>query len=653
MLRDIFSDVLEITVYSSIIIILLLLLERFVKKRYGVKWRYFIWLIIAIRLIIPVNFSILERAVTLNAPDAVISLYSDPDISTQNNAEPTYNIDYSLDLGIEPNSGMMRTFTAMELMSVIWIAGIAVCLIYQIVSYMLFKRRLRRWRAPVDEETHRIFDELQNDMSITRDIKLYRCSEIDSPMLIGFIKPIILLPRNNLAADQLSPVLRHELVHYSRHDLWYKLTLTLANAVHWFNPLMYIMVKVANNDLELICDRITISATGSAQVYADAILTIMKNRRRFKPAMSTHFLGGRRAMKERFKTIFDQSAKKRGAALMTIVLTISILGGALVTCGFTDNTTETQIKSIEETAAELYELHSPYIGDHVNDIEILKRIPFLVDMPYDHIEIDTDDNDTLPEKYGIALYFPSDPEGKTSMQQTQLRAAGMIFLALVDNAGYAYFTTPHGSRSSETVTVLRGNCDEIYGHIFTNAGNSIEEFTEFYRYITENIEKGLPGMPLASDIDNAIDSAIISENKSIYSPGNISISAHETIYETVTSDNIYTEYVYTLFTQYSELDGIMTTSAGTSGPAVICFEKAEDGTYKMLEYLDDMDLKDMDLSKELPKEIFNQFMNPKYADSQGIYERLRVRSDAVLRRYLDRVGNDTLIDGDYYSTILN
>ena len=75
MLRNIFSNVLEITAYTSVIITLVIIAGRFIKQRYGVKWRYLVWLVIAIRLIIPLNFTLPEHAVTITEPDALVLLY--------------------------------------------------------------------------------------------------------------------------------------------------------------------------------------------------------------------------------------------------------------------------------------------------------------------------------------------------------------------------------------------------------------------------------------------------------------------------------------------------------------------------------------------------------------------------------------------------
>ena len=58
-------------------------------------------------------------------------------------------------------------------------------------------------------------------------------------MMTGFVKPRILLPDADFTTDELRLILKHELVHYKRRDLWYKGLVLAANAIHWFNPAVY------------------------------------------------------------------------------------------------------------------------------------------------------------------------------------------------------------------------------------------------------------------------------------------------------------------------------------------------------------------------------------------------------------------------------
>jgi beta-lactamase regulating signal transducer with metallopeptidase domain len=73
-------------------------------------------------------------------------------------------------------------------------------------------------------------------------------------MLIGFFRPALLLPSAEITSDGLVLILRHELIHLKRHDLWYKALVLLATVIHWFNPVVYIMAKAIAAQCEISCD---------------------------------------------------------------------------------------------------------------------------------------------------------------------------------------------------------------------------------------------------------------------------------------------------------------------------------------------------------------------------------------------------------------
>ena len=69
-------------------------------------------------------------------------------------------------------------------------------------------------------------------------------------MILGLFRPVLILPQMELSQQQLAFIFRHELAHYKRRDLWIKWMFLLVQSVHWFNPLVHILAKKANLDLE-------------------------------------------------------------------------------------------------------------------------------------------------------------------------------------------------------------------------------------------------------------------------------------------------------------------------------------------------------------------------------------------------------------------
>ena len=90
-----------------------------------------------------------------------------------------------------------------------------------------------------NEQILELFRNIKSEMNIKKQIDLKICPVIGSPMLFGLFAPRILLPKTDLAKDDLSFILKHELVHCKRKDLLYKWFMLTATAIHWFNPVIH------------------------------------------------------------------------------------------------------------------------------------------------------------------------------------------------------------------------------------------------------------------------------------------------------------------------------------------------------------------------------------------------------------------------------
>ena len=133
--------------------------------------------------------------------------------------------------------------------------------------------------------------------------------------MIGFKNSTILLPDNNIAADKLYFVLKHELVHFKRKDLWYKSLVILTSAIHWFNPLMPLISKNVHVLCEVSCDDEIVKNTDISTrcQYSETIVDLIKNHSKQTTLLSTSFNGGKKGMKKRITSIMDTSKKSLAA----------------------------------------------------------------------------------------------------------------------------------------------------------------------------------------------------------------------------------------------------------------------------------------------------------------------------------------------------
>ncbi len=108
-----------------------------------------------------------------------------------------------------------------------------------------------------------------------RPVPVRQCEGITAPLACGLFRPAIFLPPE---ADRdlpaLTCALAHEYAHIRRGDLWCKALIALALCLHWYNPMVWVMARYANRDLELACDEATVYASGGdhRKTYALALL---------------------------------------------------------------------------------------------------------------------------------------------------------------------------------------------------------------------------------------------------------------------------------------------------------------------------------------------------------------------------------------------
>ncbi len=257
-----------LTLGGSAVVILLAWAGRSEKSQYGARWRCWGWLLLCLRLAVPL--SLLPQGQT-HAP--IRMELPAPSIATP-------NFSGGAESGIRPVPGPpargaeqpgssvtpeapsapteahpVSRFDPTQLIFALWLLGAGAVLAWNAAVHLRFLRYLRRWAAPVtDGEVIAAFNRLGDQLALHRRPRLLACQGLKVPMLAGAIRPAILLPQKPMDSEELALSLLHELTHYRRRDVWRKMLAVWVNALHWFNPLMWLMVRFVERDTELACD---------------------------------------------------------------------------------------------------------------------------------------------------------------------------------------------------------------------------------------------------------------------------------------------------------------------------------------------------------------------------------------------------------------
>jgi beta-lactamase regulating signal transducer with metallopeptidase domain len=248
--------------------------------------------------------------------------------------------------------------------TIVWLAGMVGAFIFFASVY--FKSRRVFHHAPVIRDNDYL-NEWLAERELLRPITIAESDATTTPLAVGWIKPRIILPKSMDMSDErlLSCALNHEYYHIKRCDALWKALLVFALCVHWFNPMVWVMLILANRDLELTCDEMVIRRFGAETKtsYACALIGLAEQRSKFAPFYNG-FSGN--ATEERIISIMKFKKSSVAAISLATVLVIGItavfvtsakgvgyalvadtplLGGGRLEAGRTDDSAYTSISS--------------------------------------------------------------------------------------------------------------------------------------------------------------------------------------------------------------------------------------------------------------------------------------------------------------------
>lgn len=654
---DLINSIIEISIGCAISVSIVLILSKFIKKNYKIQWRYFIWLALAVRMIIPFNVTLPEKSIPVYIhPRAYINtqnaVHTMPVQSAVTNAVQLLphsdSAEKAVYIAVEKTSSHLPSH---PLLFAIWSFGFVCFLIYQLVNCISYNMYLKRWSVKADEKYQTIFDELCR-LSGIKNTHLYICRNLETPVMTGLLRSCIYLPELDMPDEQIRLVLKHELVHKKRCDLWYKLLMLLANAVHWFNPFAYIMRRCADNDIELICDSIVLDGADEnmRSDYANAMLYIMKQSLKHKPSLSTHFLGGGKIMKERFSRLFDTTVKKRGILLFCTVAVISVTCACLFGCR-----SKTQEESEKVTQKSLFDSQIEYVGD----ASAVGRVRYEID----RLELASG----LIAENGLELKTTSEPYGAvfkyttaspvTEVRYKQLEAISAMYLAMIKNLGYV--TIEVKNDSIDTTVVYTPDKITFYDDVKSIA--TAEELDRLTALATEYAAEDDQERSVSDgDIEKVIQQTLnekLEFERNIRSswPSEFGVAAHMTL-RVDEDENTAFAYIVTSESEYyfEHINGkrIFTVCSGSGLiPAKMTLSKS-DGKYKYekIEYPMDggmwlKSLKDMNYPDDLLYDITKK--NEKY------YKYLCDYKSSAAAEYLKLIKSQGKLTGDIPPVIEN
>ena len=283
-MSDLFIKIFNLSVTAGWLTLAVLICRPLMKK--APKWiNCLLWGIVGLRLVFPFSFesifSLIPSAEPL-PPDIMMS--PAPEINSGVGVvNSVINPIISTTLAPEPSASANPMQIVIAVASWIWIIGIALMLGYGIVSYILLRLKVR--------------------VSVKGADGVYFCDEVDSPFILGVIRPRICVP-SGMSGEALDHVLAHERAHLRRGDhLWKPIGFTLL-ALYWFNPLLWVAYALLCRDIEAACDEKVIKTmdTDAKKGYSEALLACSLHRKRI---MACPLAFGEVGVKQRIKSVLN------------------------------------------------------------------------------------------------------------------------------------------------------------------------------------------------------------------------------------------------------------------------------------------------------------------------------------------------------------
>ncbi len=341
-MEELLRMLLALTAGGTLLATVLMLLQRLMKSRLPASFAYYAWLLVLLRFVLPLP-GLLPTAEphAADAPMPVVTAWPVEQVTTPyaprtysegseqaglpaedvlpvsetagaKTAKPAVDIEALLD-------GAKTLLTSWDFWGLVYLIGVGISFLWYAVGYLRFRRALGRTFRPARESDRLVLEALNPNPWPA----LCRSRALRTPMLLGFLRPVIVLPERDYDEGMLRGILRHELTHYRRGDLAFKWFAVLVSCLHWFNPFLALFRREIDRACELSCDERLLRRMGrdEKQHYGELLLTLAADRPLPGSVVAVSFATEKRNLKERLLQIMKYKNKGRaGIALALIVL---------------------------------------------------------------------------------------------------------------------------------------------------------------------------------------------------------------------------------------------------------------------------------------------------------------------------------------------
>jgi beta-lactamase regulating signal transducer with metallopeptidase domain len=456
-LESFFGGLLTASWQASVLALLVLGLQGALGARLNPRWRYALWLLVLVRLLLPFQ---VESAVSLfQFAPAPLAAFTAPMTQPLFLAAPISPASVTERLiASPPDSPSLSLFSILAL---VWLVGVAILGVLTFEINRRFARHIAASPEVTDPVILTLFGAARMTLGTRRSVRLIESAQVGSPAIMGLFRPTLLLParvRETFDLAELRLIFLHELAHLKRGDVIAQGLIALLQVLHWFNPVLWFAFRRMRADREPAADALVLSRAGEGEKERYGLM-LLKLLEHFHHRHALPTLVGILEDKDPFKRRFQLIARYTRGAYGWSTLGLLIIG-AIAAVGLTTPAAPSSLRPMVAAAQNTGGVVSStsHVGSPQIKVSVIitgKALKDWAQVNFKVSEIDTPTvsrldlgSTTIPDggtgQLNSVHEFPYPTDFDPPKQRNIELASGKKVIALIPMWPYEFVTTPVG-----------------------------------------------------------------------------------------------------------------------------------------------------------------------------------------------------------------
>lgn len=360
---NVFQWLVRSSYQATVLLVMILLIRAVVKGKFRFRMVYWLWMLLLVRLIWPLNlqttFSVFNLIPPRAEPDRYLSVQAaeEPSISVPLSGDelvsssevmdiPTHAVPSNSSAETSQQSAPIRTrplpvadksalFDWRGVLCTVWLVGMVVFGGYVLFCNYRLWRIVTSQRLVTQQNILELLEDCKGQLGLQTVIGIVETDKVKTPCLFGYLRPRLLLPAgalDELSIEQLRYVFIHELAHLKRNDIFIGWLMAVVQVLHWFNPAVWYAMAQISADRELACDELALSTLNENEPteYGSTILTFLErfSRQHKLPAMAG--IAENQSLAKRRITMITKF-KNRKASFVPAIVIMALLAATTFT----------------------------------------------------------------------------------------------------------------------------------------------------------------------------------------------------------------------------------------------------------------------------------------------------------------------------------